>query len=189
MDQEALDQDQDPVLEEELVRLVVLEDYKVPGRALNTLFDLAEPDTEDTVGCLDSGTHFGMGDDNPDSDDCSDDWDDLDGQDNPLVAHTLQGAAAAAAVVVAAAAVAVGVVVKTVAEVDEADSRDVHLYRYHNVVDRRMDCWRRYFLLHAVEDSRDSVHWGIHPSMVSGALLPKTGTNLDCLMILPARAH
>jgi hypothetical protein len=41
----------DPVQEGELVHLVALEGYKVPGRALNTLFDLEESRTEDTAGC------------------------------------------------------------------------------------------------------------------------------------------
>jgi len=64
----------DPVQEEELVHSVALGDCKVPGRALNTLFDLEESRTEDTVGCWGLGTRFGTDDDSlPGLDDCQGD--------------------------------------------------------------------------------------------------------------------
>ena len=162
----------------ELVHLVALEGYKVPDTG-RTLFDLAVPDTEDIAGCWDSGTRFGTDDDTLDF---------QDDQDNHRAVHTLKGAVVVVVAAAAAAAVGVVVVEKAAVEVDEADSRDVHLY-CHNAVDRRTDCWRQYSLLHVAEDSRDSGRWGIHPSMELGALLPKTGTNPDCWMTLPATAR
>jgi|688.fasta_scaffold2020365_1 hypothetical protein len=60
--------------EGELVHSVALEGCKVPGRALNTLFDLEESRTEDTAGCLGLGTRFGTDDDIlPGLDDCQGD--------------------------------------------------------------------------------------------------------------------
>lgn len=67
-------QDLDPVQEEELVHLVVLEGYTVPDRERNTLFDLEASKREDIAGYWDSGTHFGTDDDIlPGLDDCPDD--------------------------------------------------------------------------------------------------------------------
>ena len=39
------------------------------------------------------------------------------------------------------------------------------------------------------ENCQDFERWDIHPSMELGILLPKTGTNPDCWMNLPATAR
>ena len=131
----------DPVQEGELVHLVALEGYKVPGRALNTLFDSEESRTEDTAGCLGSDTRFGTDDDSLlGLDDCQGDSDDPDVQDILQVFQPSYCTWKEEELAVADVAVVVAAEKMEEEVVGVADSRDVrHLY-HHSVVGHQMDC-------------------------------------------------